>query len=106
MSKSEINKVVLVGGSTRIPWIKEWLTEYFGFAPDDRLNPDEGVAVGAALMARTLSGQDTENQLVLQDLTPLTLGVRIVGDKVVKQINRNTSIPCEAEKRYYTARNN
>ena len=95
LDTSEIKKVVLVGGSTRIPWIKAWLEEEFGFPPSDDLNADEGVAKGATMMAGILSGQFGQDAPVLQDLAPLTLGVRLVQDTVGVLIKRGTSIPCE-----------
>ena len=80
LGKEEVNKVVLVGGSTRIPWVKDWLREEFGFEPYDQLNADEGVAKGATMMAGILSGQFGQAAPVLQDLTPLSLGVRLQHD--------------------------
>ena len=81
MEVDEIDHIVLVGGSTRLPWVHQWVSNYFGKAPYVDLNPDEGVAYGATIMAGVLSGsQNATKRIVLQDLIPLSLGVRLAGN--------------------------
>ena len=104
ISRDEIDEVILVGGSTRIPWVKSWLEEYFGKQPNVGLNADEGVAHGATIMAGILSGVvDPNNTLTLLDVTPLSLGVECKDDHNSVIIKRNTAIPCQKTERYQTA---
>ncbi|KAK9740668.1 hypothetical protein RND81_03G052400 [Saponaria officinalis] len=105
MKKSDIDDIILVGGSTRIPKVQKLLKEYFdGREPCKTINPDEAVACGAAVHAAALSGVSTGNkELVLADVTPLSLGVRVLGGGVSVVIPRNTTIPVKKNESYVTA---
>nr|XP_043605974.1 heat shock cognate 70 kDa protein-like [Erigeron canadensis] len=106
MEKSRVNKVILVGGSTRIPKVQHMLQEYFdGKELCKSVNPDEAVAYGAALMAANLSGNAVQN-LVLSDVTPLSLGVDVKGGIMNVVIPRNTSIPTSNSRTYHTSEDN
>nr|XP_012548156.3 heat shock protein 68 isoform X1 [Bombyx mori] len=100
LKKNDINRVILVGGSTRIPKIQEILHEYFEGRVSACLNPDEAVAHGAAIQAAILSGEHDVNirDLHLVDVVPLSLGVETVRGVMYKVIERNTSIPCRRTK--------
>ncbi|KAJ1530964.1 hypothetical protein ONE63_005800 [Megalurothrips usitatus] len=101
---SAIDEVVLVGGSTRIPKVRAMLSELFGGKElRQSINPDEAVAHGAAVRAAVLAGDEFVSRLVqLRDVTPLSLGVSVVGDRFSVIIPRNSQIPCERTERYYT----
>lgn len=88
-----MNKVVLVGGSTRIPKVQQLLKEYFGKEPSKGINPDEAVAYGAAVQGGILSGQEGTEDIVLVDVCALTLGIETTGGVFTKVIPRNTVIP-------------
>jgi molecular chaperone DnaK len=100
-SPSEIQEVVLVGGSTRIPLVQERVKKYFGREPHKGVNPDEVVAIGAAVQAGVLSGDVKD--MVLLDVTPLSLGVETLGGVMTVMIPRNTTIPTRKEETYSTA---
>jgi molecular chaperone DnaK len=104
MSKSEIDQVILVGGSTRIPRIQEAVKEFFGKDPSKGVNPDEVVAVGAAIQGGVLSG-DVED-VVLLDVTPLTLGIETLGGVMTPLIEANSTIPTSKSQVFSTAADN
>ena len=101
---SDIQEVVLVGGSTRIPLVQETVKKFFGKEPNKGVNPDEVVALGAAVQAGVLSGDVKE--MVLLDVTPLSLGVETLGGVMTVMIPRNTTIPTRKEETYSTADDN
>lgn len=101
ISKDEIDQVILVGGSTRIPKIQEVVKEFFGKEPSKGVNPDEVVAVGAAIQGGVLSGD--VDDVVLLDVTPLTLGIETLGGVMTKLIESNTTIPTSKKEVFSTA---
>ncbi|GAB4197745.1 MAG: molecular chaperone DnaK [Sandaracinaceae bacterium] len=103
-SPSDIDEVVLVGGSTRIPLVQERVKKFFGKEPHKGVNPDEVVAIGAAVQAGVLSGDVKD--MVLLDVTPLSLGVETLGGVMTVMIPRNTTIPTRKEEIYSTADDN
>jgi molecular chaperone HscA len=100
LSKDEIHEVVLVGGSTRVPLVKTSVSAFFGRAVHDELNPDEVVALGAAVQADILAGNNRE--LLLIDITPLSLGIETMGGLMDVLIPRNSKIPTKAARQYTT----
>ncbi len=101
ISKSEVDQVILVGGSTRIPKIQEVVKEFFGKDPSKGVNPDEVVAVGAAIQGGVLSGD--VDDVVLLDVTPLTLGIETLGGVMTKLIEANSTIPTSKTEVFSTA---
>ncbi len=101
VAKGDIHEVLLVGGSTRIPAVKQLVEELTGKSPHKGINPDEVVAVGAAIQAAVLTEDMTD--MVLVDVTPLSLGIETLGDVADMLIERNTSIPTKVERTYTTA---
>ena len=104
LSKNDINEVVLVGGSTRIPAVQALVKEYTGKEPNQSVNPDEVVAVGAAVQAGVLAGEVKD--IVLLDVTPLTLGIETLGGVMTPLVPRNTTIPVSKSQVFSTAENN
>lgn len=104
LSKGDINEVVLVGGSTRIPAVQALVKDYTGKEPNQSVNPDEVVAVGAAIQAGVLAGEVKD--IVLLDVTPLTLGIETLGSVSTPLVPRNTTIPVSKSQVFSTAENN
>jgi molecular chaperone DnaK len=104
ISKGDIDEVVLVGGSTRIPAVQALVKEYTGKDPNQSVNPDEVVAVGAAIQAGVLAGEVKD--IVLLDVTPLTLGIETLGGVMTPLVPRNTTIPVSKSQVFSTAENN
>lgn len=105
ITKNQIDEVILVGGSTRIPKVQEIVKEFFGKEPNKSVNPDEVVAIGAAIQGAVLAGDNSHNVLLL-DVTPLSLGIEVEGGITAKIIERNSTIPTKKSQVFSTAENN
>ena len=104
LSKSDISEVILVGGQTRMPKVQDAVKAFFGKEPRKDVNPDEAVAMGAAIQAGVLSG--TVGDVLLLDVTPLSLGIETLGGVMTKLIEKNTTIPTRASEVFSTAEDN
>jgi molecular chaperone DnaK len=104
LSKGDIDEVILVGGQTRMPKVQEAVKTFFGKEPRKDVNPDEAVAMGAAIQSGVLSG--VVNDVLLLDVTPLTLGIETLGGVMTKLIEKNTTIPSRASEVFSTAEDN
>lgn len=104
VSKSDITEVILVGGTTRIPLVQKAVKDFFGKEPNKSVNPDEAVALGAAVQAGVLQGDVTD--VLLLDVTPLSLGIETLGGVFTKLIEKNTTIPVRKEQTFSTAEDN
>jgi molecular chaperone DnaK len=103
LDPKEISKVILVGGSTRMPMVQDFVKEFYGKDPYQNINPDECVALGAAIQGGVLSGDIEEGSIVLLDVTPLSLSVETLGGIATHIIDRNTTIPTERSQVFSTA---
>ncbi|MDA8610407.1 molecular chaperone DnaK, partial [Euryarchaeota archaeon] len=106
VKKGDVDKVILVGGSTRVPAVQEAVEKEAGKAPYKGINPDEAVAMGAALQAGIISGDEGVSDILLLDVTPLTLGIETLGGVMTTMIERNTTIPARRSEIYSTASDN
>ncbi len=104
LTPKDIEEIVLVGGSTRIPKVQEMVKEYFGKEPNKSVNPDEVVALGAAVQAGVLGGEKTD--ILLLDVTPLSLGIETLGGVMTPMIQKNTTIPTRKSEVFSTASDN
>ena len=106
LSTSDIDEVILVGGSSRIPAVQTLVKNYFGKEPSKGVNPDEVVAVGASIQGAILNNEKGAGDIVLLDVTPLTLGIETMGGVMTKLIDANSTIPCKKSETFSTAVDN
>ena len=106
LTEKDIDRILMVGGSTRMPMVVDYVRKEFGKEPNKDINPDECVALGAAVQGAVLSGDSDVKGIVLVDVTPLTLGIETLGGVMTKLIQRNTAIPCSKSEIFSTAADN
>ncbi len=106
LNKNEINEVILVGGSSRIPAVQQLVEEFFGKAPSKGVNPDEVVAVGASIQGAILNKESGVGDMVLLDVTPLSLGIETLGGVMTRLIEANSTIPIRKSETFSTAEDN
>ena len=106
LNNSDIDEVILVGGSSRIPAVQKLVEDFFGKVPSKGVNPDEVVAVGACIQGAVLNKEAGVGDIVLLDVTPLTLGIETMGGVMTKLIDANTTIPCKKSEVFSTAADN
>ena len=106
LTTADIDEVILVGGSTRIPAVQQLVEQFFGKAPSKGVNPDEVVAVGAAIQGAILNKESGVGDIVLLDVTPLSLGIETLGGVMTKLIDANSTIPCKKSQVFSTAEDN
>ena len=106
LSNSDIDEVILVGGSSRIPAVQKLVEDFFGKVPSKGVNPDEVVAIGASIQGAILNKEGGVGDIVLLDVTPLTMGIETLGGVMTKLIDANTTIPCKKSEVFSTAADN
>ena len=106
LGNSDIDEVILVGGSSRIPAVQQLVQDFFGKAPSKGVNPDEVVAVGASIQGAVLNQEAGAGNIVLLDVTPLSMGIETMGGVMTKLIDANTTIPCKKSEVFSTAADN
>lgn len=106
LNVSDVDEIILVGGSTRIPCVQEAVKKFFGKEPSKNVNPDEAVAMGASIQGAILSGDENVGDIVLLDVTPLNLGLQTLGGVMTTLIEANTTIPCQKEEVFSTSTDN
>ena len=106
LNNADIDEVILVGGSSRIPAVQKLVEDFFGKAPSKGVNPDEVVAVGASIQGAVLNKEAGVGNIVLLDVTPLSMGIETMGGVMTKLIDANTTIPCKKSEVFSTAADN